>query len=143
MQNYEQDLERFLVAQAHVYPYALSEIKNGHKRSHWIWFIFPQIQGLGYSVKAQYYAIKNIEEAKAYMTHPILSKRLIEISNALLAVPTNDVREVMGYPDDLKIKSCMTLFSIVSVNPIFQQVLNKFFNGEKDEQTILIINGFQ
>lgn len=143
MQNYEQDLERFLVAQAHVYPYALSEIKNGHKRSHWIWFIFPQIQGLGYSVKAQYYAIKNIEEAKAYMTHPILSKRLIEISNALLAVPTNDVREVMGYPDDLKLKSCMTLFSIVSVNPIFQQVLDKFFNGEKDEQTILIINGFQ
>lgn len=143
MQNYEQDLERFLVAQAHIYPYALSEIKNGHKRSHWIWFIFPQIQGLGYSVKAQYYAIKNIEEAKAYLTHPILSKRLIEISNALLAVPTNDVREVMGYPDDLKLKSCMTLFSIVSVNPIFQQVLDKFFNGEMDEQTILIINGFQ
>lgn len=139
MQNYEQDLERFLVAQAHVYPYALSEIKNGHKRSHWIWFIFPQIQGLGYSVKAQYYAIKNIEEAKAYMTHPILSKRLIEISNALLALHTNDAREVMGYPDDLKLKSSMTLFSLVSENPIFQQVLDKFFYGEKDRQTILMI----
>lgn len=139
MQNYEQDLERFLVAQAHVYPYALSEIKNGHKRSHWIWFIFPQIQGLGYSVKAQYYAIKNIEEAKAYMTHPILSKRLIEISNALMALHTNDAREVMGYPDDLKLKSSMTLFSLVSENPIFQQVLDKFFYGEKDRQTILMI----
>lgn len=139
MQNYEQDLERFLVAQAHVYPYALSEIKNGHKRSHWIWFILPQIQGLGYSVKAQYYAIKNIEEANVYMAHPILSKRLIEISNALLALHTNDAREVMGYPDDLKLKSSMTLFSLVSENPIFQQVLDKFFYGEKDRQTILMI----
>ncbi|RHB42105.1 DUF1810 domain-containing protein [Enterocloster aldenensis] len=143
MQNFKQELERFLVAQENIYPYALSEMKDGHKRSHWIWFIFPQIHGLGHSEKARYFAISDIEEAKAYMAHPILSKRLIEISNALLSVHTNNAREVMGYPDDLKLKSCMTLFSIISVNPIFQQVLDKFFNGERDEQTILIINGFQ
>ena len=102
MQNFKQELERFLVAQENIYPYALAEMKDGHKHSHWIWFIFPQIHGLGHSEKARYFAIRDIEEAKAYMAHPILSKRLIEISNVLLALHTNDAREVMGYPDNLK-----------------------------------------
>lgn len=133
-------LERFLKAQESNYENALKEIKEGHKRSHWIWYIFPQIQGLGYSRMSQYYAIKDREEAKAYIDHPILSQRLAEISGELLLLPTNDARDVMGYPDDVKLKSCMTLFSLVTNNPVFQRVLDKYFDGEKDKFTVDAIN---
>lgn len=129
-------LERFLKAQESNYKNALKEIKEGHKRSHWIWYIFPQIQGLGYSRMSQYYAIKDKEEAKAYIDHPILGKRLAEISGELLLLPTNDARDVMGYPDDMKLKSCMTLFFLVTNNPVFQRVLDKYFDGEKDKFTV-------
>jgi len=130
------DLERFLKAQELDYEDALAEMKSGHKRSHWIWYIFPQIQGLGYSEMSQFYGIKDKEEAREYMKHPVLGPRLIEISNVLLQLTSNDAGDVMGYPDDMKLKSSMTLFSFVSDDPVFQKVLDKFFDGEKDEFTV-------
>lgn len=129
-------VERFLKAQESNYKNALKEIKEGHKRSHWMWYIFPQIQGLGYSRMSQYYAIRDKEEAKAYIDHPILGKRLVEISGELLLLPTNNARDVMGYPDDMKLKSCMTLFFLVTNNLVFQRVLDKYFDGEKDKLTV-------
>ena len=106
------DLSRFHKAQQGSYETALAEIRSGRKCSHWIWYIFPQIQGLGFSSTAQYYAIENLEEAKAYLADPVLRERLLEISNALLALDSCDPSEVMGYPDDLKLRSSMTLFSL-------------------------------
>lgn len=135
-----QNLNRFLDAQKSSYQTALNEIKNGHKLSHWMWYIFPQIQGLGYSETAKFYAIKDVSEAEAYLQHPVLGARLIEISNATLALPSNNATQVFGSPDDLKLKSCMTLFAALNqTNPIFQQVLDKFFGGKKDAQTLQII----
>ncbi|MBQ6215530.1 MAG: DUF1810 domain-containing protein [Oscillospiraceae bacterium] len=129
------DLSRFLNAQARDYEQALSEIRAGRKRSHWIWYIFPQLDGLGYSGTARYYAIKDRAEAEAYMEDPVLSKRLIEISEALLELDSDDPTEVMGYPDDLKLRSSMTLFSMVSDDPVFKKVLDKFFGGEECSYT--------
>ena len=103
-------LERFVSAQARDYGTALAEIRSGHKRSHWMWYIFPQLQGLGMSSTAQYYGIHGIEEAKRFIAHPGLGRNLREISNALLALDTNDPAAVMGWPDNLKLCSCMTLF---------------------------------
>lgn len=137
MQNHKDTgLDRFLKAQELDYKDALSEIKSGHKRSHWIWYIFPQIQGLGYSETSKFYAVKDKKEAQDYVKHPILGERLVEISEALLQLESNDAREVMGVPDDMKLKSSMTLFSLVSDNPVFQKVLDKFFDGEKDKFTV-------
>lgn len=104
-------MDRFLKAQAGSYDAALREIRAGQKRSHWIWYIFPQIQGLGMSSIAQYYAIESLEEAKAYLQEPTLRARLLEISEALLGLQTGDPSRVMGYPDDLKLRSSMTLFA--------------------------------
>lgn len=136
----EKTLQRFLDAQEDDYAIALREMRHGYKYSHWMWYIFPQISGLGFSRTAQYFEIKNIDETKEYINHPILGKRLIEISQVLLKIESNDAREVMGYPDDLKLKSCMTLFSIVAPEEkVFKQVLDKFFCGEFDEKTIEIL----
>ena len=132
-------LERFVKAQEDSYEIALSEIKGGRKRSHWMWYIFPQIKGLGYSSTAQYYAIQDKKEAENYLKHPILSKRLIEISEELLKVDSNDPSVVFGYPDDMKLKSSMTLFHCVSGNKLFQKVLEKFFDGVLDEKTVVIL----
>lgn len=132
-------VERFIEAQKNSYDTALREIQTGRKRSHWIWYIFPQIQGLGFSATARYYAIKDREEAEAYMAHPVLRQRLIEISEALLGLESDDARDVMGYPDDLKLKSSMTLFAVISEEPVFSNVLDKFFQGEVDERTIQIL----
>jgi len=129
------NLERFVEAQKHSYSAALSEIKSGRKRSHWMWYIFPQIKGLGYSSTAQYYAIQSREEAEAYLKHPALGKRLVEISEELLRLKSSNAREVFGYPDDMKLKSSMTLFFLVSGETIFRQVIDKFFGGEMDERT--------
>lgn len=129
-------LERFLEAQKLNYADALKEIKAGRKRSHWIWYIFPQIQGLGYSEVSKFYAIKDRAEAQAYINHPILGNRLIEISEALLRLDSKDALKIMGAPDDQKLKSSMTLFLLVSGNPVFQQVLDKFFEGEMDCFTV-------
>ena len=115
----------------------MAEIRSGRKCSHWIWYIFPQIQGLGFSSTAQYYAIENLEEAKAYLADPVLRERLLEISNALLALDSCDPSEVMGYPDDLKLRSSMTLFSLAEPEcTVFRNVLDKFYGGREDERTI-------
>lgn len=136
----DNDLERFLIAQQTYYRTALQEIKEGQKRSHWMWFIFPQIAGLGHSETARYYAIKNMEEAKAYMEDYTLGRNLIEISEALLEIKSNDALEVMGWPDNLKLKSSMTLFALEKPEcEVFQKVLDKFFHGERNQKTIEIL----
>ena len=134
------DLDRFKKAQDLDYPYALEEIKNGCKQSHWMWYIFPQLKALGFSPTAQYYGISGIEEAKAYKADELLRKRLIEISEALLSLKTSNATQVMGYPDDLKLKSCMTLFNEAAPEiEIFAKVLDKYFAGQKDTKTLEIL----
>lgn len=133
------NLERFINAQQYGYPVALYELKAGYKESHWMWFIFPQYKGLGYSSTAKYYAIQSKEEAIAYVHHPILGKRLIEISQVLLDLNCDDATAIFGSPDDLKLKSCMTLFYIVSKEAIFQQVLDQFYHGQYDQKTIELL----
>ena len=134
------DLDRFKKAQEEDYPYALQEIKAGRKRSHWIWYIFPQLKGLGFSSMSEYYGIDGRAEAQAYIADPLLRARLVEISQALLALESNNPTQVMGYPDDLKLKSSMTLFAEVAPDiPVFEQVLQKFFSGEKDSKTLQLL----
>ncbi len=133
-------LERFVQAQADSYARALREIKSGRKTSHWMWYIFPQLSGLGHSQTARYYAIRDRAEAEAYLAHPVLGKRLLEISSELLKLESSDATAVMGWPDDLKLKSSMTLFSLVSHEPVFRQVLEKYFRGEEDVYTVQAIS---
>ncbi len=133
-------LDRFLSAQEKSYQTALQEIQEGQKRSHWMWYIFPQIAGLGRSQTAQYYAIKDINEAKDYMKNKTLRKNLLEISQTLLEIKSSDPVRVMGWPDDMKLKSSMTLFLMAAPEcDVFQKVLDKFFHGEKDEKTLRIL----
>jgi len=133
-------LTRFIDAQESAYPIALAEIKKGLKKSHWIWYIFPQIQGLAPSNTSKYYAIKNIQEAESFLDHPVLGRRLIEISKALLQLKENNATIIMGTPDDLKLKSSMTLFaSLPKTDSIFQAVLDKFYRGKMDIKTLEII----
>jgi len=140
MENF---LQRFLDAQEKDYAVALSEIKNGRKKSHWIWYNFPQIKGLGFSETSRFYAIKDLQEAEAYLSHPVLGERLIQISNALLELAEDDANKIFGSPDDLKLTSSMTLFaSIDNKNQVFSKVLDKFFNGERDIKTLQIL-GFK
>ena len=134
------DLDRFKKAQEEDYPYALQEIKAGRKRSHWIWYIFPQLKGLGFSSMSEYYGIDGRAEAQAYIADSVLRAHLVEISEALLALESNNPTQVMGYPDDLKLKSSMTLFAEVAPDiPVFEQVLQKFFAGEKDSKTLQLL----
>lgn len=133
-------LERFVQAQADSYARALREIKSGRKTSHWMWYIFPQLSGLGHSQTARYYAIRDRAEAEAYLAHPVLGKRLLEISSELLKLESSDATAVMGWPDDLKLKSSMTLFSLVSREAVFRQVLEKYFRGEEDAYTVQAIS---
>lgn len=133
-------LERFVQAQADSYARALREIKSGRKTSHWMWYIFPQLSGLGHSQTARYYAIRDRAEAEAYLAHPVLGKRLLEISSELLKLESSDATAVMGWPDDLKLKSSMTLFSLVSREPVFRLVLEKYFRGEEDVYTVQAIS---
>ena len=131
------DLSRFLKAQEQDYERALSEIRSGRKRSHWMWYIFPQIQGLGFSSTAQYYAIRDLQEAKDYLQHPVLGPRLKEISSALLELEGLSASEIFGYPDDLKLRSSMTLFRMADLDcPIFLEVLEKYYDGEPDFRTV-------
>jgi len=135
----QNNLKRFLKAQETDYSTALSEIKNGRKRSHWMWYIFPQIQGLGFSEASKYYGIKDVNEAEAFLNHPILGNRLLNIGKALLELPENNVHKILGSPDDVKLKSSMTLFVTTGTDPVFQAVLDKFFDGEKDQATLKLI----
>jgi uncharacterized protein (DUF1810 family) len=134
------ELRRFLDAQEAAYPIALAEVKAGRKRSHWMWYIFPQIAGLGYSETSRYYAIKDRKEAEAYLNHPVLGARLIEISTELLKLESSDAGKVFGSPDDKKLLSSITLFSCLNnAPPVFQQLLEKFFQGAKDQKTLQIL----
>ena len=134
-------LERFVKAQEYDYDTALREIRSGRKRSHWMWYIFPQLRGLGFSSTSQYYGIRDLEEAKDYLQHPVLGPRLVEISVALLTLDTDDASAVMGYPDDLKLRSCMTLFELAAFDldapalSVFSRVLEKYFAGHADRRT--------
>ncbi|MGI4760350.1 MAG: DUF1810 domain-containing protein [Janthinobacterium lividum] len=136
------NLQRFLDAQATDYAQALAEMQAGRKRSHWIWYIFPQIQGLGFSEMAHRYAIQDAAEAAAYLHHPVLGSRLVAIATALLGLASRNATAVMGNPDDLKLRSSMTLFAQVpGADPVFQAVLDKFFGGQADAQTLRRLEG--
>ncbi|GAB3578084.1 DUF1810 domain-containing protein [Hymenobacter daeguensis] len=135
-------LERFTEAQARNYANALAEICSGRKRTHWMWYVFPQIQGLGSSEYARLYALKNVQETADFLAHPVLGPRLLGISGALLGLASNDAHAIMGSPDDLKLRSSMTLFATLpGAPPVFQQVLDKFYHGAKDEKTLRILAG--
>jgi uncharacterized protein (DUF1810 family) len=135
------NLERFIAAQKATYQTALNEIKAGKKQGHWMWYIFPQIQGLGYTEMSKKYSIDDLEEATAYLQHRVLGPRLILLCNILLTQETNDAHHIFGSPDDLKLKSCMTLFAAVpGTDPVFEKVLQKFYLGLKDHITLKILN---
>lgn len=134
------DLTRFLEAQKKDYNIALSEITNGKKTSHWMWYIFPQISGLGFSETAKFYAIKDINEAEYYLNDEILGKRILEITSVLNDLKENNANKIFGYPDDLKLKSSMTLFYITSKNnKIFKSIIDKYFDGDFCENTIQLL----
>ena len=130
------DLDRFITAQETVYAQALKEIREGQKRGHWIWYVFPQIKGLGHSYNSEFYGISSKEEAKAYLDHPVLGARLREITQALLDYNNKSADDILGYPDVLKVRSCMTLFDLVSPNDIFNEVLYKYYEGQRCDKTI-------
>ena len=132
-----EDLERFVLAQAPVYPQVLAELRAGCKRSHWMWFVFPQLAGLGHSAMAQRYAIASLQEARDYLAHPVLGARLRECSALVLAAAQPDVHRIFGSPDDLKVHSCMTLFHRAGPDePLFTDCLAKFFGGRPDDLTL-------
>lgn len=136
------DLERFVKAQDSVYGSyndALNEIKTGRKTGHWIWYVFPQIKGLGHSYNSEYYGISGEDEARAYINHPVLGSRLRDITQALLDIDGHSAYAILGRPDDLKVQSCMTLFDIVSPNDIFSAVLSKYYDGIKCSKTVMRI----
>ena len=136
----DKELDKFVSAQTRDYACALAEIKSGRKRSHWMWYIFPQLQGLGFSPTAQYYGIRDLEQAMDYMAHPVLGPRLVEISTALLGLESSNPSAVMGYPDDLKLCSCMTLFELAAPEePVFGRVLEKFYGGRRDRMTLNLL----
>jgi uncharacterized protein (DUF1810 family) len=136
-EHHSYDLERFVEAQAPVFEGVLAELRGGEKRSHWMWFIFPQIRGLGYSAMAERYAIASREEAAAYLDHPALGERLRQCTELVLDVEGGTVEQIFGYPDDLKFHSSMTLFAAVSsADSIFEAALRKYFNGALDQATI-------
>lgn len=131
------DLNRFIHAQEQDYANALAELRLGQKRSHWMWYIFPQYTGLGVSSTSRFYAIKSIAEAKAYLRHPLLGPRLVECAEAVMAVEGRSATEIFGSPDDMKLRSCMTLFVRVSpVRSVFARVLEKYFDNRPDERTL-------
>jgi uncharacterized protein (DUF1810 family) len=133
-------LARFLQAQERSYETALAELRQGAKRSHWMWFIFPQITGLGSSSTAQFYAISSRAEAEAHLAHPVLGSRLVTCAEALLGVEGQTASQIMGYPDDLKLRSSATLFAAVSpAGSIFHKLLEKYFDGEPDPRTLEIL----
>jgi uncharacterized protein (DUF1810 family) len=130
------DLQRFVDAQAHTYAQALAELRTGEKRTHWMWFVFPQVAGLGRSGMAQRFALANAAEARAYLAHPILGRRLVECARALTALDTEDADAVFGAVDAMKLRSSMTLFAVATPEePVFREVLDHYFGGRLDEAT--------
>lgn len=134
------DLGRFVTAQDGVYDEALAEIRSGRKRSHWMWFVFPQLAGLGSSATSRRFAIRSVAEARAYLDHPVLGPRLTEAAGAALSVEGRTAREIFGSPDDLKLRSCATLFAHVSpAGSVFHRLLDRFFAGEPDRRTLELL----
>jgi uncharacterized protein (DUF1810 family) len=135
------DLRRFVDAQDRVYDTVLSELRGGRKRSHWIWFVFPQLRGLGRSGTAQHYGISSLDEARAYLAHPVLGARLRECTGLVAAIDGRSVDEIFGWPDNLKVRSSMTLFAhATDDNSGFRAVLDKFYDGEEDPATVELLN---
>jgi uncharacterized protein (DUF1810 family) len=136
------DLSRFQQAQEGIYEQALSEIESGRKRSHWMWYIFPQIDGLAFSSTSQRYSIKSLDEARAYLDHPILGPRLRECAEAVIRVEGRTAGEIFGSPDDLKLRSCATLFACVSPPAsVFDRLLTKYYQGRRDDKTLHLLEG--
>ena len=134
------NLQRFIDAQKHQYQDAIHELQNGRKRTHWMWFIFPQLDGLGHSDITQHYAIKSADEAHAYHDHPLLGARLIECTLTVLNINGQTVLDIFGYPDNLKFHSCMTLFSAISEpDSVFELAINKYYNSKPDQSTLNIL----
>jgi uncharacterized protein (DUF1810 family) len=134
------DLMRFVRAQDPVYRDIQAELTRGQKQSHWMWFVFPQVAGLGFSAMSQRYAIASRAEAKAYLAHPILGPRLVECTRLLLAVEGRTINAILGAPDDAKFRSSMTLFDAVSEEPVFDEALARYFSGERDGATLAILS---
>ena len=134
----KRNLNRFLEPQEQDFELALSQIKSGRKIGHWIWYIFPQFKGLGFSETSKFYAIQDLEEAREFLNHPILGANLKQICNTLLQLEESNALKIMGSPDDKKLKSSMTLFTVVAKKDetVFQKVLNKYFDGEVDDKTL-------
>jgi uncharacterized protein (DUF1810 family) len=134
------DLGRFVDAQASSYEKAITEIKRGRKQSHWMWYVFPQFDGLGFSSTSRRYAIKSLAEATAYLSHPVLGPRLIACAEAALAVGCRSAHDIFGSPDDMKLRSCATLFAQVSpADSVFHRLLDRYFDGQADDQTLQLL----
>ena len=132
-------IDRFLEPQKTAYAIALEEVRNGRKVSHWMWYIFPQLRGLGQSNVAWYYGIEDLSEAQDYLEHPVLGQRLREITQAALELPGTDPMKIFGWPDNMKFRSCMTLFAQVSEDDLFAKALDKFFDGKEDSMTMELL----
>jgi uncharacterized protein (DUF1810 family) len=134
------DLDRFVLAQADDYEQALAEIRGGRKRSHWMWYIFPQVEGLGFSSTSRRYSIRSLAEARAYLDHPVLGRRLVECAEAALGVEGRSASEIFGSPDDMKLKSSATLFaSVTPPDSVFARLLDRYFGGERDGRTLRLL----
>jgi uncharacterized protein (DUF1810 family) len=134
------NLNRFVEAQLTDYQAALAELRRGEKRTHWMWYVFPQIAGLGLSSMSARYAIQNADEARAYLAHPALGRRLIECAEAVLAVENRTASQIMGSPDDMKLRSCATLFDFISEEgSVFQRILDKYYAGGRDQRTLELL----
>ena len=140
MNNDPYNLNRFISAQEGIFEDVITELRNGRKQTHWMWFIFPQIDGLGFSSTTKYYAIKSLEEARQYLNHPVLGARLLQCAGLVLAVEGKSALEIFGSPDDMKLKSSMTLFAqAAGPGSVFARVLEKYFHGQQDERTITLL----
>lgn len=138
-----ESFQKFIDAQEATYDMALQEIKSGKKKGHWMWYIFPQMSGLGSSDISEYYALHSVDEARKYLENKILGPRLIQISSELLKIDHDEIEEIMGFVDSLKLQSSMTLFHLADPdNPIFQQVLDKYYLGEEDQNTLELCSSF-
>ena len=135
------ELKRFVAAQAPVYAQVVSELSQGRNRSHWMWFVFPQIAGLGTSAVAQHYAIASMDEAQAYLAHPVLGERLRECAQAMLSIEGRTAHDILGSPDDLKFRSCATLFYRAGGGEEFAQALRQYYDGVEDNMTVQLLDG--
>ena len=134
------DLARFVAAQRDDYRQALAELRAGRKRTHWMWFIFPQFEGLGVSPTSQHYAIRSLDEARAYLAHPVLGPRLVECSGVLLGLAGTAASDIFPFPDDLKLGSSMTLFELAAgAGSVFARVLEEYFGGKRDQKTLKLV----